>query len=270
MSFSIGFSGERKEEPQKEQITLEPKEQKARKSVVEVYFCDRDAGYSYYNDKFDLKKGDCVWVEGKLEGLRGYVVSVNYNFKIDLSHYKKVIAVADRNINGEVFLTEDVCFSPCRDVLNFEKISSWYFPPAAENGEIVSGNDGETFDINALDKIKIPFSVKEKGFQYYAEKCVEYMEINEGRVRAVVVGSKPYLVEFEYRNGTVTMPVCDCYCSGWCKHGVAALLYLKNLLDDEKFSENVEKGYFAALSKEELFRYVISPSASGSISFNMP
>ena len=44
-----------------------------RKSVVQVYFPDRDRSYSYYNDQFDLQCGDIVFVEGKLEGVRGRV-----------------------------------------------------------------------------------------------------------------------------------------------------------------------------------------------------
>lgn len=49
-------------------------------------------GWAYYNDSFDLKVGDFVYVEGKLEGYRGQVTEVNYSFKIKPSDYKKVIA----------------------------------------------------------------------------------------------------------------------------------------------------------------------------------
>lgn len=61
-------------------------------------------GLSYYNDAFDLKCGDIVFVEGKLEGLRGRVVDVAYNFKIKLSDYKKVVSVADTKCAGRVLL----------------------------------------------------------------------------------------------------------------------------------------------------------------------
>ena len=52
----------------------------------------RGMGWAYYNDSFDLKVGDFVYVEGKLEGYRGQVTEVNYSFKIKPSDYKKVIA----------------------------------------------------------------------------------------------------------------------------------------------------------------------------------
>ena len=32
----------------------------------------------YYNDQFDLHRGDLVFVDGKPEGLRGRVVNVTY------------------------------------------------------------------------------------------------------------------------------------------------------------------------------------------------
>lgn len=45
-----------------------------RKSVVRIHFSSRNMTLSYYNDAFDLKVGDIVYVDGKLEGLRGRVV----------------------------------------------------------------------------------------------------------------------------------------------------------------------------------------------------
>ena len=57
----------------------------ARKSVVRVYFPVRNMTLSYYNDMFDLHKGDIVYVDGKLEGLQGRIVDITYSFKIKLS-----------------------------------------------------------------------------------------------------------------------------------------------------------------------------------------
>ena len=53
----------------------------ARKSVVRVYFPVRNMTLSYYNDMFDLHKGDIVYVDGKLEGLQGRIVDITYSFK---------------------------------------------------------------------------------------------------------------------------------------------------------------------------------------------
>ena len=40
---------------------------------------------TYFNALFDLKDGDRVYVDGKLEGQLGHVVDVSYNFKIKIS-----------------------------------------------------------------------------------------------------------------------------------------------------------------------------------------
>ena len=74
-------------------------------SVVRVYFPARGFACTYFNDKFDLQCGDIVYVDGKLEGLRGFVTEVSYNFKIKLSEYKRVIAQASTEVKGK-FYTE--------------------------------------------------------------------------------------------------------------------------------------------------------------------
>ena len=101
--YPIGFNTRINKEPENQtpvttyQETVHPK-----KSIVQVYFPHRGMGWAYYNDSFDLKVGDFVYVEGKLEGYRGQVTEVNYSFKIKLSDYKKVVAVIDTNVNLKI------------------------------------------------------------------------------------------------------------------------------------------------------------------------
>lgn len=65
--YPIGFNTRINREPENEtpvttyQETVQPK-----KAVVQVYFPHRGMGWAYYNDSFDLKVGDFVYVEGKL------------------------------------------------------------------------------------------------------------------------------------------------------------------------------------------------------------
>ena len=59
---------------------------------------------TYFNALFDLKVGDRVYVDGKLEGQLGHVVDVSYNFKIKISDYKKVIAVVDTTVHGQFYM----------------------------------------------------------------------------------------------------------------------------------------------------------------------
>lgn len=94
MKFKIGFKcyeEEKKEDLQVAKIH----ESKPVKSVVQVRFPSKGRSLAYYNDKFDLRVGDIVFVDGKLEGFQGIVTEVSRSFKIKLSDYKRIIAVAD-------------------------------------------------------------------------------------------------------------------------------------------------------------------------------
>lgn len=123
MKFKIGFSAEaHKDENVAQNLPTAIHTSEPRKSVVQVHFPTRNMTLAYYNDRFDLQRGDLVFVDGKLEGLRGRVVDVTYNFKIRLSDYKRVIAVADTKVSGEFHLAGShfVTFDP--STLPFSKV----------------------------------------------------------------------------------------------------------------------------------------------------
>ena len=105
------------------------------KSLVKVYFPERRISLSYFNDMFNLKVGDIVFVEGSLEGYRGRVEEVSHTFKIKKSEYKKVIAVADTTLWGEVHIAGETMIALDREVLPFEKVRGWFLPPVSENDE---------------------------------------------------------------------------------------------------------------------------------------
>ena len=140
--FKIGFNGSAEEHRKApgEAHSICPAVT-PRKSVVRVHFPARNMNLSYYNDAFDLKCGDIVFVEGKLEGLRGRVVDVAYNFKIKLSDYKRVISVADTNVQGEFFFAGSHFVTFDRSTLPYEKVITWFKAPAKEDEMFVSGND---------------------------------------------------------------------------------------------------------------------------------
>ena len=83
MAFKIGFAAEFLENKRMESKSAVPEPAAApRRSMVQVYFAERNMNLAYYNDQFDLHCGDTVYVDGKLEGMRGRVTQVSYNFKI--------------------------------------------------------------------------------------------------------------------------------------------------------------------------------------------
>lgn len=238
-----------------------------RKSVVQVYFPGRNMTLAYYNDQFDLHRGDMVYVDGKLEGLRGRVTEVNYNFKIKISDYKHVIAVVDTNVSGQFFMAGShfVTFDPT--ALPKEKVVTWFKAPANEEDEFVSGSDDSTFELSDLSGMDVSKSVAERGHEYYVENKVRYISINDGRGYAIVEGSEAYEIEFEYHKGEISSLVCSCFCSYNCKHEFAAMLQLRETLEfiEKNYADEYERtGYFAAVSKPTLFTFAVDTKETGS------
>ena len=87
MKQKIGFWVESQEDPANtahaasENPIIPP-----RKSLVQVCFPQRGTNLSYFNDRFDLHVGDIVYVDGKLEGLRGYTHAFTREHKHKRTH----------------------------------------------------------------------------------------------------------------------------------------------------------------------------------------
>ena len=238
----------------------------ARKSVVQVYFPDRDRSYAYYNDQFDLKCGDMVFVEGKLEGLHGRVTEVNYNFKIKLSDYKRVIAVVDTNVNGEFYMAGSHFVTFDAMALPRSKVIIWFKAPELEEDEFVCGSDETSFLIDDLSGMNISSQIAERGHEYYANNKVRYICIDGNSGYAIVEGSEAYEVEFEYHNREIRNLVCSCFCSYNCKHEFAAMLQLRETLEliEKHYGDTYKKtGYFAAITKGIMFKMVVDGKEEG-------
>ena len=271
MSFKIGFTAQTEQD---EQRVVEKTSTKndylpvAKKSVVDVYFADRHFTCSYYNDMFDLKRGDFVYVEGKLEGLRGRVVDVNYNFKIKLSDYKRVISVANTDVIGEFHLAGSHFITIDEYALNYSQASTWFKAPSNEDEEFVSSTDDAVFNLANLAEMKIDGAVADRGHDYYMENRVVYIELNAGKGRAIVTGKKPYDVEFNYnhKTGDISGLVCNCFCSSACKHEFATMLQLRDILAiiEKEYPSFDPDNYLAAISKVAFFEYVIDSKTNGS------
>lgn len=273
MKWPIGFSAEsRKEKAPAESCPVESKTPAPRKSVVQIHFPARNMTLSYYNDKFDLHRGDLVFVEGKLEGLRGRVVDVTYNFKIKLSDYKRVIAVADTNVSGEFFLAGSHFVTFDEDAIPFEKVVSWFRAPLSPEDEFATGYDDKTFDLEHLQEMGVSNSVADRGAGYYRDNKVVYISVSEdGTGYAIVEGSAPYVVEFDYENGFISDLTCTCFCSYPCKHEFAAMLQLKESLEHiAKHYRNQyeESEYFAAISKPLFMSFAVDAAETGSFILN--
>ena len=64
MAFKIGFTAEHTERKPEAPVVAEQRCIVPRKSLVQVRFPGKGMALSYYNDLFDLKPGDFVYVDG--------------------------------------------------------------------------------------------------------------------------------------------------------------------------------------------------------------
>lgn len=267
MKFRIGFAAERSKGKPAETACAVPRQAAARRSVVQVYFAGRNMTLAYYNDQFDLHRGDIVYVDGKLAGIRGRVKEVSYTFKIKASDYKRVIAVADTAVSGRFYMAGRCFVTFDRAVLPVSKVLSWYEAPSGEEDEIISGSDDTTFRLDDLKEMNVSTGVKERGRDYYMGDRVRYICIDGIKGYAIVEGGQAYEVEFEYRDGEIGGLTCSCFCSYNCKHEVAAMLQLHEILEliEKNYAgEYTRTGYFAAVNKEALFAFAIDGKETGS------
>ncbi len=269
--YPIGFNTRiKKDDGNKRGTTTCQQRVTPRKSVVHVYFPHRGKGWSYYNDSFDLKVGDFVYVEGMLEGYRGQVTEVNYSFKIKLSDYKKVIAVIDTNVKGNFYLADSHVVSFDRYAIPFSKVVTWFKAPENPDDFVIGDDDGQVFPLDDLSKMKISHNTAKLGHEYYMENRVGFVEIDGTRGHAIVEGSENYEIEFDYTDGEISNLKCSCFCSGACKHQFAAMLQLKETLEliTENYGDEYD-GYFSVISKGVFMSTVMNKKVSGKISLEV-
>lgn len=268
MAFKIGFAAKRSDnKPMKATYTVPQRTAAQRKSVAQVYFARRNMTLAYYNDQFDLHPGDMVYVDGKLEGMLGRVTEVNYNFKIKVSDYKRVIAVVDTTVNGQFFMAGSHFVTFDRAALPASKVVDWYKAPAKEDDEFVSGSDDTIFSLDELQRMNVSSSVADRGRDYFMENRVKYICVDGTKGYAIVEGSEAYEVEFEFRDGQINALTCSCFCSYNCKHEFAAMLQLRETLEliEKNYADEYERaGYFAAVNKGTLFTFAIDGKETGS------
>ncbi len=239
-----------------------------RKSIVQVYFPHRKMSWPYFNDKFDLKVGDTVYVDGKLQGYKGQVTEVSYSFKIKLSDYKRVLAVVDTNVSGDFYIADTCVVTFDRNAIPFEKVLPWFKAPENDDEEYVIGDgDGETFNLEEVEKWDISSDTRFEGEEYYEEDAVLYLSLDGNKGKALVEGSEIYEVEFDYSYGKISNLICSCWCCSTCKHSYAAMLQLKSLLGviSEKYQSRYGN-YFAAISKDVFSDMIVKENNSGKIS----
>lgn len=220
-----------------------------RRSVVQVAFGERNATYSYYNDQFDLHRGDFVRVEGQFEDWIGCVLEVHYNFKVKRSAFKKVVSKVeldqmDPSISGgELFFVFDrTVFDPVKANALFGVKTS------TDEEEFYMGSGDPGFSMDRLDEMHIHLQEARYGFHSYAEGEVEFLCLDGSKGTAIIRSRFGSVAEvtFEYREGKVQNLSCSCFSNFNCEHEFAACKALYEIKRDHK-AEYEGSGYFAAV-----------------------
>lgn len=267
MKYKIGFDGNGEEEQRTEIMAEQPKAQIPVPSVVQVRFPGQGRSLAYYNDSFDLRVGDVVFVEGKLEGKQGIVTEVARSFRIKLSDYKRVIATADTKVSGKLYFGGSHLIAFDKNVIPYAKVRGWFLPPDSEE-DVAVGYDDEFNSLEDLSGFRFRTEIAERGADYYNSNKVAYLSVDGNYGKAIVLGGTAYELTFEYCSGEVCNLTCSCFCSYPCKHEFALLLQLRETLEkiEELYDDSyMETDYFAAISKSVLLQYAVNGKEKGSL-----
>lgn len=271
MAMQIGFTAQNppkntvKDPPSAPQKSTAP-----RPSVVRVRFEDGPS-LSYYNDLFDLKVGDLVYVDGEKKNRLGRVSEVSHGFKIRRSEYQRVLCVVDREVRGRFFLSPSHLLTFERGAFERERARLWLCGPKNEDEEELVGYGDEVIGIAEFPR-RAEDAVVERGERYFEEGRVHYLSLDGTHGYALVCGTEYYEVEFEFsfEEGLLSKLVCSCPCLGICKHEVAAVFSLLEVLGHirHNYAEEYEKsGCFAAVDRERLLSLALEDKEKGSITF---
>lgn len=201
------------------------------RSLVSINFDRMNKPLTYYNDQFDLKPGDRVFVTGKLEGEIGIVESVTTKFRIRISDYQRVLAIAQTPIHGTYFSTGDMMLSYDSEALSSDDFRQWFLPPIEKaeepEDEVIFGEGFEIVmdDPSASDGFDP--AVFDRAIDYCRSGRIGYISVRNGVGKAYVFGSHWYEVDFRLTDNVLTEAYCDCPFAGLCKHLLAVAVMLK-------------------------------------------
>lgn len=207
------------------------------KSLVRVRFETFDRELTYFNDLFNLKEGDRVFVSGKLAGKVGYITSVTTKFRIRLSDYERVIAVAQTPVHGSYVPVMDKMLSYDSIALSPDEFRTWFFHPEepVDGPEEIIYGDGYVIPLDDPHKAEgATPPVFDRALEYCRTGKIGYVSVRDGVGRAYVAGSEWYELEFTIRNNEIQEAYCSCPYAGLCKHLLAVAIMLSVMAGNGK------------------------------------
>ena len=248
---------------------IPPKKEPVQPSVAEVYFFEEDVSLPYYTDRFDLKEGDTVFVDGAMAGKCGQVRKVSHTFRIRADEYEQIRCVVTFKKPSKLYFSTSHLIEFRARALPVEHVKSWFGIPN-EKGDLLTGEGKETFLISDPFTTGVNYELGSKANdEFYRKNKVKYLSLENGNGYAIVMDDHPYEVRFRMdKSGTGRALTCSCREVGVCVHSQAAVLELWDLMDTimEKYRyEYLRFNRFYAISKDFIMPLLMNAKRSGSI-----
>lgn len=196
-----------------------------------------------------------------VEQMRQYIRDVSTLYKREAS--KEDVPPIDQ---FKLLGTHVVTFS--RDAIPYSKVAKWYNAP---QDSVQSTKEDQNFLLSDLNSMNAAEKIVYRGRDYQHKQKVAYLCLDGTQGKALVIGTEPYMVEFEFCDGTIQNLTCNCSYAHRCKHEVATMLQLSETLAliQEHYSKAfAESNYFAALGKRDFIDCIMDNAAFGG--FDLP
>ena len=233
--------------------------------LVKVYFPHIDRHYSYINDRFqNIKVGDTVFVDGKLENKLGKVTEIARSFKFEPEKMRRIISVCDSDIKGSFFFLNKHVLSFEKSALSFNKMLSFYKPITDEEKIVTVKNDNSN-GIVIKDYFK-----NQDCWALDEDIKVVLLELDGVYAKAIVDDGDLHELEFEFKDDKIYNFSCDCYNSFNCEHKDATISMLEFALKtiNEKFANEYNKTkFFCFADKTRFVNDILKHKESGEIYF---
>ncbi len=225
------------------------------KNLVKVKF-ENGLTLAYFSDLPEIKAGDVVTVDGKMEDEIAVVVKVLSSFKKPKFDMKWIVSKIDNDITGNYFKIEDDVASIELN-LTVDKFMNIYAGVKYKENIAVGDEDIE-LELNELEESELfEEEIKHRGRSLYKSNAVQFIWFKDGEGKAVVRsanGCDWYEIDFRYKNGKITYIACDCPYFGECKHLYAFLLKFKNFR--KKLFDKCQSDNFV-MCRKECFNYIM-------------
>ena len=196
-----------------------------------------------------------------VEQLRQYIRDVAVQ-------YKREVTPADVPSIDQFKLLGTHVVTFARDAIPYDKVMNWFHMPQNEKPNTA---DNQDFMLSDLSGMNADDKIMERGRDYQLKNKVAYFSLDGMQGKALVMGTEPYVVEFEFDDGVVRNLTCNCSYGHRCKHEVAVMLQLRETLElihNNFGKEFSEFNYFAALNRADFVDCIMDHTKLGDFSLN--